>query len=94
MFTGSDFKEIHYKLLVPQSTNGHSTFGTLPLDFGIVIINDNINENKQSLVLVAQVTEETPEDVVCFMRHGRDSECHGNVGATLINIIDDDCKCD
>ena len=97
LFTGSDFLEVYFVLLVPKTRNEHGPLSTFQLPIYIVpfITNDNINENEQSFVLVAQVIEDTLEDAVCFMRHGRDSECHGNVGATLlINIIDDDGKCD
>jgi hypothetical protein len=53
-------------------------------------INDNLNENKESFVLVAEIIPETPGDVVCFQRYVGDTDCHGRVGATLVDIIDDD----
>ena len=68
--------------------DGPSTF-QLPLDSSFQIIDDSVNENMESFVLVAEV--ELPDnETVCFKRSVSDTMCHGRVGATQINVIDSD----
>ena len=56
------------------------------------MIDNDINESNESFALVARVRN-IPDDVICFKRDAYDTHCRGGVGATLITIIDDDCKC-
>ena len=61
----------------------------LPLDSSFQIIDDSVNENMESFALVAEV--ELPDnETVCFKRSVSDTMCHGRVGATQINVIDND----
>jgi hypothetical protein len=73
---------------VPASRN--TTLGTIQLPSFFHIVDDTVNENEESFVLVAEVGGDTPDDAVCFKRHINDTTCHGRVGATLIVISDDD----
>ena len=61
----------------------------LPLDSSFQIIDDSVNENMESFALVAEV--ELPDnETLCFKISVSDTMCHGRVGATQINVIDND----
>ena len=89
VYIGSDFSEENVTVAIPPTKSSLYSAFQLPPSF-IQIFNDRVNENVQSFVLVAEVM--LPDDDVCFKRLASDTTCHGSVGATQINIIDDDGK--
>ena len=55
-------------------------------------VEDEINEDDQSFALVA-VVRDVPDDYpVCFQTGPNCVECHGRIGATEIQILDNDRK--
>ena len=84
-----DFIEEDTNTIVPQRSADRGFFR---LPRVLYMIDNDINENNESFTLVARVRN-IPDDVVCFKRDAYDTHCRGGVGATLITIIDDDCKC-
>ena len=52
-------------------------------------VEDEINEDDQSFALVAVVRDDYP---VCFQMGPNCVECHGRIGATEIQILDNDRK--
>ena len=56
------------------------------------IVDDNIDEDEQSLVIVAEIGPDVPENVPCFQLGIIETVCHGRQGAIEIIIIDNDRK--
>ena len=54
------------------------------------IIDDDINEEEQIFVLTAEVGEDVPEGMGCFLLQETSNECFGRRGATRIVITDND----
>ena len=73
---------------IPPTENNTTTGYQLPPAFHI--INEAVNENQEIFALVAEVGPDTPDRMVCFQRRLGDTTCHGRLGATQIEIIDND----
>ena len=58
----------------------------------LVIVDDNIDEDQQSFVIVAEMGPDVPDGVSCFQVTEGAAQCHGRQGATEIRIIDNDRK--
>ena len=56
------------------------------------IVDDNIDEDEQSFVIVTKIGQDVPENVPCFQLEIRETVCHGRQGAIEIIIIDNDRK--
>lgn len=68
-------------------------FFDLPYFFSVS--DDNIDEFNQSFAIVAEIGQDvpdTPTNFSCFQTAAEQTECLGRRGATVIRIIDDDCK--
>ena len=57
-----------------------------------MIVDDNIDEDQQSFVIVAEIGPDVPDGVSCFQITEGAARCHGRQGATEIRIIDNDRK--
>ena len=56
------------------------------------IVDDNINEDRQSFAVVVEIGPDVPDNVSCFQLGMGQRECFGQRGATEIRIIDNDRK--
>ena len=56
------------------------------------IVDDNIDEDRQSFAVVAEIGPDVPENVSCFQLGYERRECFGRRGATEIKIIDNNRK--
>ena len=56
------------------------------------IVDDNIDEDEQSFVIVAEIGPDVPDNVSCFQLGVGRTECFGQRGATEIRIINNDRK--
>ena len=56
------------------------------------IVDDNIDEDEQSFVIVAEIGPDVPDNVSCFQLGVGRIECFGRQGATEIRIIDNNRK--
>ena len=56
------------------------------------INDDNLDENKQSFAIVAEIGQDVPDGVSCFQIAVGGAECFGRQGATEIRITDNDRK--
>ena len=56
------------------------------------IVDDNIDEDRQSFAVVAEIGPDVPENVSCFQLGIRETVCHGRQGAIEIIIIDNNRK--
>ena len=54
------------------------------------IIDEAVNENEEIFALVAEVGPDTPDRMVCFQKIPGNTTCHGRLGATQIEITDND----
>ena len=57
-----------------------------------MIIDDNIDEEQQSFVVVAEIGPDVPDGASCFQITEGATQCYGRKGATEIRIIDNDRK--
>ena len=58
----------------------------------VEVLDDNIDEDWQSFVVLAQLRSDVPDGVSCFQITEGAAQCHGRQGATDIRIIDNDGK--
>ena len=56
------------------------------------IVDDNIDEDRQSLAIVAEIGPDVPDGVSCFKIAEGETACFGRRGAIQIRIIDNDRK--
>ena len=82
----ADFSNEPVTVVVPT---GSRTF-TVPQFF--TIVDDDIDEDEQSFVIVAAIGPDVPENVSCFQVWVGETQCHGRRGATQIRITDNDRK--
>ena len=87
MFSDSDFTEKSITLDIPAKTTLFQVQQNI-----VEIFDDNIYENWQSFVVVAEIGPDVPDGVSCFMINERTTQCHGRQGATVIRITDNDGK--
>ena len=83
---GADFSNELVTVVVPA---GSHTF-TVPEFF--TIVDDDIDEDEQSFVVVAEIGPDVPDNVSCFQQGIGHIECFGRRGATEIRITDNDRK--
>ena len=62
---------------------------TFELPEFLSVVDDDIDEDEQSFVILAEIGPDVPEGVSCFQL-GVGGECRGRGGATEIKIIDND----
>ena len=62
---------------------------TFPVPTFFTISDDDIDEDEQSFVIVADILD-VPEDISCFQTHEGGTICFGTRGATEIRITDND----
>ena len=87
MFSGSDFTEKSITLDIPAKTTSFEVQQNI-----VEIFDDNIDEDWQSFVVVAEIGPDVPDGVSCFMINERTTQFHGRQGATEIRITDNDGK--
>ena len=58
----------------------------------ITINDDNIDEDEQSYAIVAEIEQDVPDGISCFMIAEGATTCFGRRGATEIRITDNDRK--
>ena len=83
---GSDFSPQSTTLQVPANRESYE------VESFLVIIDDNIDEDQQSFVIVAEIGQDVPDGVSCFQITEGAAQCHGRQGATEIRIIDNNRK--
>ena len=57
------------------------------------VIDDTINEEDEKFYVIVEVGSDTPDGGVCFKRGAGDTNCHGRLGASQIEIRDNDGEC-
>ena len=82
----SDFSDEPITVVVPANQQ------KIEIQQFFTIVNDNIDEDEQSFVIVAEIGPDVPENVSCFRLGVGRTECFGRGGATEIRIIDNDRK--
>ena len=82
----ADFSNELVTVVVPA---GSRTF-TIPEFF--TIVDDDIDEDEQSFVVVVEIGPDVPDNVSCFQLGVGYTECFGRRGATEIKIDDNDRK--
>ena len=96
---GGDFTDDCMNINVPAATTPGSQTFELPEFYSIV--NDEINEVKQSFVLVAEIGPDITAtcdvdgiitECSCFQTADGETECFGRSGATEIRITDNDSE--
>ena len=62
----------------------------MPLFFKV--FDDNTDEDEKSFAVVAEIGQDVPENISCFLAGAGETECFGRHGVTEISIIDNDRK--
>ena len=88
---GEDFIDVPYNITIPATEEESNGIFMIP-DTMSVIVDDDIDEIKQSFALVAQLGSDVPDSFTCFQKRSFDTECFGRCGVTVITIVDDDGK--
>ena len=81
--------DFSYELVTVVVPAGSQTF-TVSKFF--TIVDDDIDEDEQSFVVVAEIGPDVPDNVSCFQLGVGYTECFGRRGATEIKIDDNDRK--
>ena len=58
----------------------------------LMAVDDNINEEEENFAVVAEIGEDVPDGVSCFLTAAGASQCNGRIGATRFRITDNDRK--
>ena len=56
------------------------------------IVDDNIDEDRQSFAIVAEIGPDVPDGVSCYKIAEEETDCFGRHGAIRIKILDNDRK--
>ena len=90
-----DFSNTSFTIKIPASDDQAGTVSQNvdrnATHFTFNITDDHVNEIEQSFALVAILDDVPEEFFACFQRSGADA-CHGKIGATEVNIMDNDGK--
>ena len=84
--SGDDFIDEPLTITVPANLQRY----TIQQFFDVV--DDNIDEDRQSFAIVAELGPDVPDGVSCFKVAEGDTVCFGRRGAIQIRIIDNDRK--
>ena len=102
LLLGADFSEQCTDIIVPAAETAGSQTYTIEKFF--TVVDDDLHENEQSFVLIAELGDDIPSncfvemvglsDCRCFQTQVGETECFGDgrSGATKIRITDNDCK--
>ena len=81
---GDDFTNEPLTITVPANQQRY----TIEQFFNIS--DDNIDEDRQSFAIVAEIGPDVPDGISCFQTGVGQRECRGRQGATEIRITDND----
>ena len=84
--TGEDFTVEPLVITVPANQRGYA------IQQFFNVIDDNIDEDEQSFVIVAEIGPDVPDGISCFQTAEWETDCFGRRGAIQIRITDDDRK--
>ena len=90
LFLGADFTSLGITVTVPPTNNPGIQNYELPQFYSV--IDDNIDEDEQSFALQVEIGTDVPSSTSCFMLGQDTTDCVGRLGATKINIRDNDRK--
>ena len=83
--SGDDFTDEPLTITVPANLQRY----TIQQFFDVV--DDNIDEDRQSFAIVAEIGPDVPDGVSCF-KIAEETDCFGRRGAIRIKILDNDRK--
>ena len=100
LLLGDDFSHDGTIVTVPENSR------TFQIPQFFTIVDDNIDEDEQSFVIVAEIGDDVPDkfaigatpgfntsvNISCFQLGVGERDCHGRRGATEIRIDDNDRK--
>ena len=100
LLLGDDFSQNGTIVTVPANRR------TFQIPQFFTIVDDDIDEDEQSFVIVAEIGDDVPDELAIGAKTGFDTSvniscfqlgvgrttCHGRRGATKIRIDDNDCK--
>ena len=56
------------------------------------VVDDNIDEDRQSFAIVAEIGPDVPDGISCFKIAEEETDCFGRLGSIHIKILDNDRK--
>ena len=83
--SGDDFTDEPKAVTVPANLQRYTIEQVLD------IVDDNIDEDRQSFAIVAEIGPDVPDGVSCF-KIAEEADCFGRRGAIRIKILDNDRK--
>ena len=98
VLTGNDYtNNLHNKNVTTPASGDDSTATSMfriELPGNFKAVEDEINEDDQSFVLVAVISDVPDSHSVCFQTGPNcpQDQCYGRIGATEIQILDNDRK--
>ena len=84
--SGDDFTDEPLTITVPANLQRYT------VQQFFYVVDDNIDEDRQSFAIVAEIGPDVPDGVSCFQTGVGEAECRGRRGATEIRIADNDRK--
>ena len=84
--SGDDFTDEPLTITVPANRRRYT------IQQFLNVVDDNIDEDRQSFTIVAELGSDVPDGVSCFKVAEGETVCFGKRGAIQIRIIDNDRK--
>ena len=82
--SGDDFTDEPLTITVPANLQRYTILKFFD------VVDDNIDEDRQSFAIVAEIGPDVPDGVSCFQTGEGGTQCFGRLGATEIRITDND----